>query len=493
MADLVLPANGWKPRPYQMRAWRYLANGGKRAVTRWHRRAGKDDLFLHHTCCAMHERKGNYWYLLPQFNQARKSMWDAIDGKTGQKRMDNVFPRQLIERKLDDEMKIVMKNGSTFQLMGSDNFDALVGSPPVGLVFSEYAISNPSSWGYLRPILLENGGWAAFNSTPRGANHFKDMCTMAQERQVLLPNGDASPEGWLMDVVTAKDSGVFTEAQLQDELSELQQLNGEEYGHALWLQEYFVDFDAAVPGAIFADAVARMKAEGRIAPVSHTPGIPVHAGWDLGMTDDTAIWWFQVIKGEVRFLHTLSTNNKDISWYCDKLKTVGESRGFEYGVQILPHDARPRTLAAGGKSMLQQFNEWNNDHKGILGKFVIAKRLDKQEQIQAARATLHKSRIDSDNCEDGIAALNQYHREWDDDLKVFKNSPVHDWSSHLVDSLCCIAVAWRDKQVTEAKYDGPPSPETLMRGSIGSQTFGALREAHLRKARGKRESLKMGG
>jgi len=484
--DFVLPASGWRPRPYQYPLWSYLSAGGKNAVEIAHRRFGKDEISLHHTACAAHERVGSYLHCMPLYSQARKALWEMVDGHTGKRRIDTAFPHELRSITREDEMFIRFKNGSTWQLAGSDNYNALVGTSYVGMVHSEYALSNPAAQGYFAPILMENNGWQIFITTPRGRNHAYDMYRHAAEMQ-------AKGEDYFAELSPASKTGALPEKALAAELHRLQSMHGEEYGKAVWTQEYEVSFDAATPGAIFADAVVRMRAEGRIGDVPHTVGVPVHTGWDLGMTDDTAIWWFQVINGEVRLLHCLSTNNKDIGWYCEKLKAVGDARGFTYGVNVLPHDARPRTLAAGGKSMLQQFNDWNRGNGGVLGSFQIAKRLDKQEQIQAARATLHKSRLDQQWCSEGLEALTQYHREWDDEKKVFKNSPEHDWSSHLMDALMCLSVAWRFKVIPEAKYDGPPSPEQLMRGSIGSQTFGALREAHLRKARGKRESLKMGG
>ena len=194
--EIKLPYK-WQPREYQKPLWEYLSAGGKRAVARWHRRAGKDEVFLHHVACAAHERTGTYWYMLPEYGQARKAMWDAINPKTGKKRIDDAFPQEIRKRTLDQSMMIEFHCGSTFQLVGSDSFNALVGSPPVGLVFSEYAISQPSSWGYLMPILEENGGWAGFNSTPRGKNHFKRLCEFAakEDRMVLFVADGGSERG----------------------------------------------------------------------------------------------------------------------------------------------------------------------------------------------------------------------------------------------------------------------------------------------------------
>ena len=116
--------NKWEPRDYQGNLWRYLHGGGKRASVIWPRRHGKDDVALHFTACAMHERTGVYWHLLPQQNQARKAIWDAVDPHTGTKRIDWAFPRELRETTREQDMMIRMKSGSTWQVIGSDNYDA---------------------------------------------------------------------------------------------------------------------------------------------------------------------------------------------------------------------------------------------------------------------------------------------------------------------------------------------------------------------------------
>jgi phage terminase large subunit len=125
--DIILP-NLWRPRDYQRRLWSYLENGGKRAVAVWHRRAGKDEVCLHRAACAALERVGNYWHMLPEASQARKAVWDAINPHTGRRRIDEAFPPSIRRGQREDDMKITLANGSVWQLVGSDRFDALVGS-----------------------------------------------------------------------------------------------------------------------------------------------------------------------------------------------------------------------------------------------------------------------------------------------------------------------------------------------------------------------------
>lgn len=477
MTTISLP-HEWTPRPYQKALWEYLSGGGKRAVAKWHRRAGKDEVFLHHTACAAHERVGNYWYMLPEYSQARKSMWDAIDGHSGKKRIDRAFPQEIRKRTLDQQMMIEFHCGSTFQLVGSDNFNSLVGSPPVGLVFSEYAISQPSSWGYLMPILEENGGWAGFNSTPRGKNHFKRLCEFA-----------AKEPGWFFSALTADQSGVFTQDQLQSILRQLQAEHGNEYGMALYMQEYHCSFEAAMPGSIWGDCIAKLEAGGRVqtpenkVTVPHTEGYPVFTGWDLGFDDDTTCWFYQVIGDELCFIDYVEDNFKDIEFYATMLLNK-YNQGYRYGIHWLPHDARPRTIAAGGKSILQQFIEFNKDHDDRLGRFAIAPRLDKQEQIQAARATFPHCRFDGDKCEIGIDHLKAYRREFDEENNVFSTLPKHDGSSHAADGFTSVAVTWR-----RSKMESPEVPfsEKIMANNVVGMRMGQIRNDLMRSRKAERD------
>lgn len=421
--------------------------------------------------CAAHKRVGNYWYMLPEYGQARKSMWDAVNPHSGKRRVDEAFPELLRRVTREQEMMIVFKNGSTFQLVGADNFNSLVGSPPVGLVFSEFALTAPAAWGYLSPILMENGGWALFNSTPRGDNHFKALCDYA-----------GRADGWFYQLLTADDTGLFSQQQLGEKLGELQALHGDDYGLGLWRQEYYCSFDAAIMGAIWGDCVVRAESEGRIVRGGKEDlawaGLPVHTGWDLGFTDDTAVWFFQVGGNEVRVVDYYEANGKDIAHYAEVLRARGKERGWEYGTHWLPHDARPRTLAAGGKSILQQMKE------AEVGRIAIAPRLDREEGIQAVRATFPKTRWDGDRCAVGLKALKAYHREWDEDRKAYSMTPRHDWSSHAADAMRTVGVVWKIP-APKAEREGVLS--ALDKTRLGAQRFGEFRDRFLAGKRAERE------
>jgi hypothetical protein len=157
------------PRDYQLPFWRADADGFKRFILRWGRRGGKDFTGINFAAHKMMRRVGNYYHVLPFYTQGRKAIWEGKD-KEGRPFL-TAFPEELIAKRNEVEMKIELKNGSIWQVVGADKIDSLLSSNPVGLFFSEYSLMRPDVWNVMRPILAENEGWAAFAFTPRGKNH----------------------------------------------------------------------------------------------------------------------------------------------------------------------------------------------------------------------------------------------------------------------------------------------------------------------------------
>lgn len=211
-----------------MPAWRALEGGCKRLALAWPRRHGKDEVALHWAAVSMMTRVGSYWHMLPEAAQSRKAIFDAINPHTGRRRIDDAFPPELRESTREQDMFIRFKNGSTWQVVGSDNYNSLVGSPPVGVVFSEYAMADPNAWAFLRPILAENGGWAIFISTPRGRNHFARLVDYAR--------GDP---GWFGQVLTVEDTKAIPMETIHRERKELRMERGDKEAEAIIRQEYY--------------------------------------------------------------------------------------------------------------------------------------------------------------------------------------------------------------------------------------------------------------
>lgn len=424
---MVTLPNQWRCRPYQDKLWKYLAAGGsrgKRAVAVWHRRSGKDDLALHWAATAAMERVGQYWHLLPQQNQARKAIWDAVDSHTGMRRIDWAFPQEIRAATREQEMLIKFKNGSTWQVVGSDSYNALIGSPPAGIVYSEYMLSDPDAWSFMRPILLENHGWALFNGTPRGRNHLYSIYQL----------GLAEPS-WFSQLLTVSDTGVFTPEQIEAERRELARERGDDEADNSIKQEYFCSWDAAIPGSYYGKLIAELEAQDCIGHVPYDPRYPVVTAWDLGVGDSTAIWFAQRTRTELRVIDFYESSGVGADHYARVVK----EKPYMYDYHILPHDADDREWGNNASSRVDTLKSLGVKPLRVMPRASI------DDGINAVRILLHGARFDRKNCERGVDALRQYQRRWDDKLKVFSQAPLHDWTSHAADAFRYLAQGMKDQ------------------------------------------------
>lgn len=421
MSEIILP-NNWEPRVYQTPLWQHLENGGRRAYEVAHRRWGKDDVCLHYTATAAMQRVGNYWHMLPQANQAKKAVWNAINSHTGKRRIDEAFPLSIRKRTNNNEMLIEFVNGSIWQVLGSDNYDSLVGSPPVGVVFSEWALANPAAWPYIQPILEENGGWAFFITTPRGRNHAKSFYEMAE----------ASDE-WYCEKQTVADTNVFTAEQLKRIEQELIAGYGIDEGKAKFQQEYYCSFDAALPGAYYGTEMVNAEAQGRICSVPYVQGEPVYVTFDLGWGDSTSMWFWQIIGREPRVIDYHESSGGSIPAYAQFLN----QKPYLYGKLILPHDGEHGRLST-GMSYAKQFRD--------LGFTVatLSRAASLDIEIKLTRQFIPMVWFDKEKAKQGLECLRSYHREWDNKNKCFKQHPKHDWASNGADGFRTGAIAHKE-------------------------------------------------
>jgi len=414
----------YKVRWYQQAFHRALVERTHdRLIAIWHRRAGKDDVLLDAMRTLALKDPGTYWHCFPEQKQARKAIWNGVNGNTGKRRIFEAFPQAIIKRMQDDDMFIELKNGATFQLIGSDRYDSTVGSGPKGIGYSEWALSNPAAWAYHQPMIRETKGFAAFITTPRGRNHAKTMYD------------NATGPNWFRELLSVEDTGALSAEDRAEALAEYVGLYGEDMGYSLYNQEYLCDFNAAILGAFYAREMLAIRNEGRIdATLDALPDRPVHRAWDIGVRDDTSIWWFQVVGGQVFILDCYSTNGVGIDHYAEVCEQRAAENGWISGTDFVPHDAKVKEWGT-GRTRVETMQGF-----GLKPQLVpMAGLLD---GINAVRRTLPLC-VFHPRAEAGLAALEQYRREWDDDKKTFKANPLHDFTSHLADAFRYLAMAWR--------------------------------------------------
>jgi phage terminase large subunit len=440
--DIELPHN-WEPRDYQLELWRYLRGNAKlgippglRADVAAHRRWGKDEVALHFAATKMATKPGTYWHMLPEASQARKAVWDAINPHTGMRRIDEAFPKQLRATTREQDMLIRLKNGATWQVMGSDNYNSLVGSPPVGVVLSEWSLAKPDAWTYLRPVLAENGGWALFLWTPRGRNH----ATRAFEAREKDPT-------WYAKRSPATLTSVFTPEALEKErLEMIAEAGSVEEGQAKFETEYMVNFDVATPGSYYGTALSDAKAQGRICTVPYDPALKVDTAWDLGIDDYTAIWFVQQTANQIRVIDYYETGGEGLQ---SIVREAIASKPYIYGTHYLPHDVMVRELGAAGRSRYETL-------KGLgMGVIDVGKATDPEDRINATRLTIPLCYFDAVKCEPGLDRLRGYRKKWNRALAAF-TGPLHDENSHGADAFGEFAINRQAPRLKAAKAKREP-------------------------------------
>lgn len=389
------------------------------AVAVAHRRCGKtvacvNDLIKR----ALTEGKqdGQYAYICPYLTQAKSVAWQYLLR----------FSENVRIKANATELWVELLTGARIRLFGADNAEALRGMYLDGIILDEYADMKPRVWGeIIRPLLADREGWAVFIGTPKGKNSFWEIYSAAQ-----------SSSRWHVTSLKASQTGLIPQSELADARS---MMSEDQY-----LQEFECSFEAAILGAYYGKEMRIAEEEGRITEVKYDPSLPVSTAWDLGYTDDTSIVFFQVVKGEVRIIDHYSASGLAMSDYLKEVK----GKGYRYKTHWLPHDAKAKTLASGGRSI----QEMAQAELGV-GHVRIVPDLSLQDGIQSVRALFPRLWMDAENCSryDLLESLRQYQREWDDDKKQFRDRPRHDWTSHGADSVRYMAIAWKEESPQQPK------------------------------------------
>ncbi len=438
--SITVPYN-WSPRYYQMPAWSYLENDGKRLVAVWHRRCGKDLMGLNWCSRESVRRVGLYWHLFPTYTQGKKVIWDGST-RDGRRFLD-YFPQELVVAKNDTDMRITFANGSVYQVIGTDDPDRLVGANPVGIVLSEWSLMDPRAWDMLRPILNENGGWAIFLYTARGKNHGYTLYELAKKNptwfsQLLTVDDTLREETDDSGKIVKDDDGkpklvpVITKAMIDEDRA----MGMEE---ALVQQEYYNSFNAPLTGSYYAKQMMAADEEKRIVNMPWESALPVLTTWDLGMDDATCIWFIQEYGHEIRLIDYYENSGEGLTHYA---KILAE-KPYAYDKNYAPHDIMVREMGT-GRSRFETARSL-----GI--RFTIVQKHEVADGIEAVRNMLPKCWFDVTKAARGVEALREYKKRYDPERKVFHDVPLHDWASHPADALRCYAWARRRRPKDERK------------------------------------------
>lgn len=419
--EIVIP---YEPRPFQA----LLHNRLKRFnLLVCHRRFGKTVFSIMEMidrALRNDLRNPQYAYIAPTYGQAKRVAWEYL------KFYCSCIPNaKANEAELRIDITRDNADGTQdkirFMLLGGENPDSLRGIYLDGCILDEYAQCPPMIWGeVVRPALSDRKGWAIFIGTPKGQNHFFEMMLNYQR----LMQGESN---YFTAVYKASETGVLDNEELSDARATMTE---EEFA-----QEYECDFAAALIGAYYGKYLNNMESNNRIIDFAYDPSYPVRMAWDLGISDTTAIWMYQIVGREIRVLDFIENNGVGLEWYVTEI----HSKGYildPWGC-ALPHDGAARELGTGKTRQEQLETLGLRSH--------IIPRQSIMDGIEAARMLLKKPTffIHKTNCKNGINALKNYQRQYDKRKGIFLDKPLHNWASNAADAFRYMAL---DLEVPES-------------------------------------------
>lgn len=388
----------------------------------------------------------HYGHVMPIRVQAKAVAWDKLkyycqpfgdfSGKSNESELLYRFP-----------------NGNKLQLFGADDPDAMRGMAFSGLSFDEYS-QQPSNifTEVLSKALADHLGYVIFCGTIKGKDHL-------YKRWKAATNDPHSFALWQdVDKSLKSETGVTIKVLEQFMAKDRRDIAAGTMSQEEYDQEWFLSLEAAIKGAFYAAQLSEVRKSGRITRVPHDAGFPVFTAWDLGRTDDTAIWFYQNIGNELRILDCHSESGGEIEIFHEGEMIPGSitkqvirrhmERGYRYATHWLPHDAKAKTLGSDGKSIIEKLAR----HLGM-NTLAVVPNLSIEDGIQAVRGILGRTWFDEEKCEEGINALLHYKRKFDNKSEVYAIKPLHDWSSHISDAFRMLAVA--ERRIIPAT---PPEP-----------------------------------
>ena len=398
-----------------------------------HRRAGKDIFCLQAWLLRGLKRIGTHVYLFPLYSQARSVIWNGMDfdGKP----FISAIPDALIAKKNEARMEITLFNGSRLILAGSNNYDSLMGTNPVTLIHSEFSLHNPLARQYLNPIIIQNKGLEILQFTPRGMNHGYEVF------QTIRDNPDYHVEHLGVDA-TFKHDGVTPIISPVD----IQRAKDLGMSEEMIRQEFYVDFEVGNLGAYYTREISDMEREGRICTLKPNPYLPLHSVWDLGGTDATAGWLFQIEGKYVHLLFMLHDTGLGLKHYLDQAEKIRASIGCPWGNHFMPHDVK------------QEHQGWEHTESRITQArkhgwlLQVVPKVNFNDGIEAARYLFPRIRIDKTNCTVGLRALREYQRLFMEGKGIFSKNPMDSWATHIADAFRYLAITYR------RLYDVPQAP-----------------------------------
>jgi len=416
--DIITIPYNFRPYKWQIPSYNMLRDGFKRGIWVDHRRCGKDTRGFNIIVEEMWRNPGLYYDVFPTRTQGRKILWEGYTDK-GLTFRDTYLPAGILAKKPNDtDMKffIYTKGNaglSMFQVIGTDlnRYEAMRGTNPRGVIFSEQARQHPGAWDVVRPILMKNKGWAIFQSTPNGNNHFKELYDAA------LGN-----DKWFTCLHTVnntyddKGNPLITKEQIAEEIK----MNmTEEFAQ----QEFYCSFMQGIEGTYVGKQIQEAELEGRITVVLYDPALLVDTYWDLGVGKDSmAVWFIQQLGNEVRFIDFAEATASTFEYWARLFK----EKGYLYGRHFAPHDIKVKEMIGQGEIATSRLERAEN--VGI--HFEITPKTSFENSVEALRIMLRNSWFDREKTKAGRRHLEMWGKVWNKLQERYTETEMKDGHDH---------------------------------------------------------------
>ena len=413
---MIKAESHYAPRPFQ----HDLHNDTARfSVWILHRRAGKsvcaiNDLIIHAIYLATKRpdlARPRLIFMAPLKSQAKRIIWDYLIDFTA------MFPDRVV-RQTELSVELPSLNNARIYLLGADDPDVIRGIYADRVILDEYdQMPHRVFTEVIRPALADRKGSCRFSGTPKGRGNLHRLYTEV---------APGSPDTWSRHLYTVDDTDILPEEELEQIRKETPE--GE------FLQEYYCSFEAAIRGAYYADIISSLKLRDNpgVGFFPYDPSKPVVTAWDLGLNDQTSIWFAQPDEGGVRIIDYHEENNLSL---VEHIRIVNQ-RPYHYIEHYAPHDIVVREYTT-GKTRKEVAMEHGID-------FIAAPKLSVNDGIEACRRLLVTCRFNEETTERGLECLTHYRRIFNDKKDTYDDRPLHDWASHGADAFRTLAVCWHE-------------------------------------------------
>ena len=322
---------------------------------------------------------------------------------------------------------IIGSNGTTFGFEGlKHNVTSLKSYEGADKCWVEeaHAVSK-TSWDTLIPTIRKGGSeiWISFNAELEEDETYQRFVVSPPKESVVIKIGWRD-NPWFPDVL----------------MMEKDELKGRD--PAAYDNVWEGNCREAVEGAIYSDEMRLAAEEGRIINVKYDSSKPVNTYWDLGHSDQTAIWFVQQVGLQYRVLRYYSNSHKKMNHYLKYL----QEQEYVYGHHYFPHDASAETLGA-EKTIEQQALDALKD-------ITVLEKLGLADGIEITRNVFPHCYFDKELTADGLSALRRYAYKKDMETGRVSKNPEHSVWSHGADAFRYFGVA-----ESQGQYEGDEPPQ----------------------------------